>query len=128
MGRIFGFVALLAVVGTGAYVFMHQAQSVTGANGNPGSTVEMIAVERDIMNVARAERNYVASHGNCVAFAELHSSGELSIDSPNRGPYNYSVDCGSGTSFRAVATYSGPDGSSLPKAVSVDETMHMSQQ
>ncbi len=128
MGRILGFVALLAVVGIGAYVFMRQAQGVTGNNGNPGNTVEMLAVERDIMNVARAERNYVATHGSCVAFSELHSSGELSIDSPGRGPYTYSVDCGSGGSYHALATYTGPDGSPLPKSISVDETMHMSQQ
>ena len=128
MGRILGFVALLAVVGIGAYVFMRQAQGVTGNNGNPGNTVEMLAVERDIMNVARAERNYVATHGNCVAFSELHSSGELSIDSANRGPYTYSVDCGSGGGFHALATYTGPDRSPLPKSISVDETMHMSQQ
>ena len=128
MGRVFGFVTLLAVVGIGAYVFMRQTQAVTGSNGNPGNTVEMLAVERDIMNVARAERNYLATHGSCVTFAELHSSGELSIDSPNRGPYSYSVDCGSGGGFHALATYTGPDGSPLPRSISVDETMHMSQQ
>ena len=44
----------------------------------------------------------------------------------NRGPYNYSVEI-SDSSFRIVATYAGPD-SSMPRILSVDQTMQVSQQ
>jgi hypothetical protein len=45
----------------------------------------------------------------------------------NRGPYQYSAEV-SDSSFRVVATYSGPENSGMPRTISVDQTMQISQQ
>jgi hypothetical protein len=45
----------------------------------------------------------------------------------NRGPYQYSAEV-SDSSFRVVATYSGPENSGMPQTISVDQTMQVSQQ
>jgi hypothetical protein len=44
----------------------------------------------------------------------------------NRGPYNYSAEI-SDSSFRIVATYAGPD-PGMPRTISVDQSMQVSQQ
>lgn len=126
MGRLFGFVVLLAVVGTGAYLYMRQAQSVTG-NGSPASVADLVGVRRDLLNIARAERSYQATHSSFASISELHTSGELNIDHDNRGPYNYAVESTS-SGFRVTATYAGPENAGVPKVISVDETMHVSEE
>jgi hypothetical protein len=126
MGRIFSLLAVLIIAAGGAYMFMHQAQSVSGG-GTPASTVDMVAIKRDLMNIARAERSYQALHSTYGSISELHSSGELSIDHDSRGPYNYSIDT-TPSGFHVTATYSGPENLNLPRTITVDETMHVSQE
>jgi hypothetical protein len=45
----------------------------------------------------------------------------------NRGPYSYSADI-SDTSFRIIATYTGAPDPALPKALSIDQSMQISQE
>jgi hypothetical protein len=45
----------------------------------------------------------------------------------NRGPYSYSAELGD-ASFRIVATYGGPESSGMPKTISIDQAMQVTQQ
>ena len=45
----------------------------------------------------------------------------------NRGPYNYTAET-SDSWLRIVASYSGPENSGMPKTISIDQTMQISQQ
>ncbi|MBZ5521541.1 MAG: hypothetical protein LAP21_04710 [Acidobacteriia bacterium] len=126
MGRLLSLVIVLAIAGGGAYLFLHQAQNATG-NGNPASAVDLVGVRRDLLNIAQAERSYQTSHSGLASISELHTSGELNIDHDNRGPYNYSVESTS-SGFRVTATYTGPENAGVAKSISVDETMHFSQE
>jgi hypothetical protein len=128
MSRLFGFVALIIVVAVGAYLYMHQTQSVmTAGTSNPRATVDLIGVKNDLLAMAQAERAHNALHGDYVSLDDLRAQGELTMTRTNRGPYTYSADVSSG-SFRIVATYSGPEGSGLPRTISIDPTMQISQE
>jgi hypothetical protein len=128
MGRAMGFVTLIAVVAVGAYVYMRQTQNVmTAGTSNPTATVDLIGVRNDLLAMAQAERTYAATHGGYVSLDELRSQGELTMTRPNRGPYNYSAEVGE-AGFRIVATYSGPDTSGMPKTLSIDQSMQISQE
>ncbi len=128
MGRAFGFISLIIVVGIGAYIYMHQTQSVMSAGtSNPTATVDLIGVRNDLLAIAQAERSHQASQGAYVSIEALRSQGDLAMTRDNRGPYNYSAEISDG-SFRIVATYSGPESSGMPKSLSVDQTMQVSQQ
>ena len=64
MGRAFGFISLIIVVGIGAYIYMHQTQSVMSAGtSNPTATVDLIGVRNDLLAIAQAERSHQASQG-----------------------------------------------------------------
>ena len=126
MGRSIGLVAVLVVLGIGAWIYMHQAQSATveGA-GSPQGAVDVVGVRRDLMSIAQAERMHNSLHSGYASLDELRSAGELSMGSSNRGPYNYSVEV-SESGFRAIATYNGPDNVVASRTISIDQDMHFS--
>jgi hypothetical protein len=125
MGRSMGLVAVLIALGAGAWIYMHEAQSATveGA-GNPTGTVNEVAVRRDLMSIARAERMHNSLHGGYVSLDELRSAGELTMGSNNRGPYNYSIET-TDSGFQAVATYAASDNQSASR-ITIDQDMHFS--
>ena len=129
MGRIFGFLTLLAGVGIGMYLYAKQAQSTSAAAGvnNPQAVVNITGVRTDLMNIAQAERGYMASEGKYASLDDLISSRSLTV-ARQRPPYSYEVET-SGSSFRVIATRSGDDASGTPKELSVDQDMlfHQSQ-
>jgi hypothetical protein len=127
MGRIFGFLALLAGVGVGMYLYAKQAQSSSAAAGanNPKAAVNITGVRTDLMNIAQAERGYYASEGKYASLDELISSRSLTV-AHQRPPYSYEVETG-GSGFRVIATRSGDDASGTPKELSVDQDMEFHQ-
>jgi hypothetical protein len=128
MGRAFGFVTLIVVVAVGAYIYMRQTQGVmTAGTSNPTATADLMGVRNDLLVIAQAERSHAALQGAYVSIDALRSQGDLTMERNNRGPYSYSAEV-SDSSFRIVATYTGPENSGMPKTVSIDQTMQISQQ
>jgi hypothetical protein len=128
MTRTFSFVALLAVLAFGAWYYMHQAQNVMSAgSSNPTATVDLIGVRNDLLAIAQAERSHAALRGSFVSVEQLRSEGDLTMNRDRRGPYSYSAEV-SETNFRIVATYTGGPDPKLPKALSIDQSMQISQE
>ncbi|HEU4417225.1 MAG TPA: hypothetical protein VFT65_20725 [Candidatus Angelobacter sp.] len=128
MGRAFGFLTLIIVVAIGAYIYMRQTQSVmTAGTGSPTATVDLMGVKSDLLVIAQAERSHAALQGSYVSIEALRSGGDLSMTRDNRGPYNYSAEI-SESGFRIVATYSGPESAGMPKTLSIDQSMQVSQE
>jgi hypothetical protein len=129
MGRAFGFLTLIIVVAAGAYIYMRQTQSaMTAGTNNPTATVDLIGVRNDLLAIAQAERSHAALHGGgYVSIDELRNQGELTMQRNNRGPYTYSAEV-SDSAFRIVATYGGPEGSGMPKTLSINQSMEISQE
>ena len=128
MGRAFGFLTLIVVVAVGAYIYMRQTRSVmTAGTSSPTATVDLIGVKNDLLAIAQAERSHAAMQGSYVSIEALRSQGELTMERNNRGPYNYTAEI-SDSSFRIVATWTGPENSGMPKTLSIDQTMQISQQ
>ncbi len=127
MSRLFGFLGIVIVLAAGAYIYTRQMQSENpGGSANPLARVEVTAIKRDLMNIARAERSYSAAHSGYGSLDALRSSGDLSLGSDNRGPYTYSAEV-SDSAFRIVATYTGTD-PGMPRTISIDETMAIHQE
>ena len=128
MGRAFGFLTLIVVVAVGAYIYMRQTQGVmTAGTNSPTATVDLIGVRNDLLAIAQAERSHAASQGTFISIDALRSQGELTMERNNRGPYNYTAEI-SDSSFRIVATYAGPENSGMPRTLSIDQSMQISQQ
>jgi hypothetical protein len=121
MGRTFGLISVVVVVGIGGYVYTRQAQSVTSVGSNPETTVDVLAVRNDLMAIANAERRYWATNARYASLDELRAGGDIEV--PHRESFDYSVET-SDTGFRIVASYSGSD-PDAPRRISVNEAMTM---
>jgi hypothetical protein len=123
MGRLFGFLSVVVVLGIGMYIYSRQVQSSSapaGAN-NPKAAINITGVKSDLISIATAERRYYASEGKYASFDELISSNYITL-ARQRPPYIYEVQTSS-SGFRVVATRSGDDASGTPAQLSVDENM-----
>lgn len=128
MGRAFGFVTLIVVVAAGAYIYMRQTRSVmTAGTKSPTATVDLMGVRSDLLAIAQAERSHAALQGSYVSIDALRSGGDLTMPRNNRGAYNYSAEV-SDSGFRIVATWTGPESTGMPKSLSIDQTMEISQE
>jgi hypothetical protein len=128
MSRVFSFVALIIVAGFGTYLFMRQAQAVSPAPGsNPTATVNLVAVQQDLLQIARAEQQHIASDGHYLTLQELRAAGDTGLPPDSRVPYNYSVEV-SGNSFSVTATYSGPPNAGVPRLLRTGPQMTISSE
>ena len=120
MGRAFGFIALIAVIAIGAYLYTNQMESATSLSGSsPTTTVDVTGVRNDLLSLANAERQYWASNAKYASLDELQSNSGIHV--PKRPNYSYSAEAGE-AGFKITATYSGPD-PKAPKRIAIDETM-----
>jgi hypothetical protein len=128
MSRAFSFVALMAVLAVGSWFYMRQTQNVMSAGtSSPSATVDLMGVRSDLLAIAQAERSHAALNGGYVSLDELRSDGDLTMSRERRGPYTYSVEFND-SNFHVVAAYSGAENSGLPKTVSVDQSMQVTQE
>lgn len=129
MGRVLGFVGLLIVMGVGMYIYKQQIVSTSapgGTTSNPRMTIDVTGVKNDLVAIANGERRHFASEGKYVDISDLISNGDISMQTPSRGPFSYSSSV-SDTGFTITATYSGDD-PGTPKNLSIDQTMQISSQ
>ena len=128
MGRGFGFVTLLFVLVVGMWFYMRQGQAAASAGtNNPTAAIDLTGVRNDLLAMAQAERSHAAMKGGYASLDDLRSQGDLTMSRSSRGPYNYSSEV-SDTSFRFLATYSGPENSGMPRSLSIDQSMEISQE
>jgi hypothetical protein len=123
MGRIFGILGAVIVLGIGIYIGSMQMQSSSEAAGanNPKAAINITGVKSDLISIATSERRYYATEGKYASFDELISSNYITV-ARQRPPYSYEVETSS-SGFRVVATRSGDDASGTPAQLSVDENM-----
>lgn len=125
MGRVFSFIALILVLAAGMYIYSRQLKAVspTAAN-NPKATVNLVGVRTDLMNIANAERRYMATEGKYASLDELISQ-QYITEARQRGPYAYDVEL-SGDGFVVTATRAGDVDPVLPAQMSVNQDMQQS--
>lgn len=122
MGRVFGFLSVVVVLGIGMYIYSRQVSSTAPAGvNNPRAAIDITGVRSDLMSIATAERRYFASEGKYASFDDLISNHYITV-ARQRPPYSYEVQTSSG-GFHVVASRSGDNTSGMPAQISVDENM-----
>src|ERR1700693_3425225 len=119
MGRMFGFLGLVIVMGIGMYIYSKQMQGTSAEAGstNPQGAINITGVKSDLSSIASAERRYFASEGKYVSLDELISTNSITV-ARERLPYSYAVEISS-NGFRVVATRSSDNPSGTPAELSV---------
>jgi hypothetical protein len=79
----------------------------------PTQAISLTGVRSDLLQIAQAERGYVATNGRCGSLDELLSSNSISMARSERDGYSYSLEC-SGGEFTVTARHSpAPAGSPI---------------
>ncbi|HXY25387.1 MAG TPA: hypothetical protein VEI73_12100 [Candidatus Acidoferrum sp.] len=97
-------VLVAAAVAFGIYHYYFKAMPVTDQGTAPTQAISLTGVRSDLLQIAQAERTYIASNGHCASLSELISSNTLVVARTERDGYTYSVDC-SGSDFTATARH-----------------------
>lgn len=110
----------------GVYHFYLKKMSVTDEGTAPTQAISLTGVRADLLQIAQAERLYIATNGHCTSLDELLSSNSLSMGRTQRDGYSYSVEC-SGANFTATARHPpAPAGSSIRfPDLSIDANMQV---
>lgn len=101
--------AAILVSAAVAYAVFHyyfQKMPVTDEGTAPTQAITLTGVRNDLLQIAQAERAYIALNSNCVSLDELISSNSLSVPRSGRDGYTYSVECSAGAEFEVTARHS----------------------
>lgn len=97
----------------GIYHFYLKKMPVTDEGTTPTQAISLTGVRADLLQIAQAERLYIATNGHCTSLDELLSSNSLSMARTQRDGYSYSVEC-SGADFTSTARHApAPPGSPI---------------
>jgi hypothetical protein len=97
-------VLVAAAVLLGIYHYYFRKMPVTDEGTAPTQAISLTGVRSDLLQIAQAERGYIALNGHCASLEELISSNTLSVPRSGRDGYTYSVEC-SGGEFSATARH-----------------------
>ncbi len=97
-------VLVAAAVFFGIYYLCLKKMPTTDEATAPTQAISLTGVGSDLMQIAEAERGYIATNGHCASLDELVSSNSLSMSRSERNGYTYSVECSSGD-FTATARH-----------------------
>jgi hypothetical protein len=124
--RAFALLLVVTALLAGAYVFYLKKMPVTDEGTAPTQAISLTGVRSDLLQIAQAERSFVATNGNCAPLTELLSSGTLAMNRSERDGYGYSVVC-SGVQFNVIASHApAPAGSPIRYPnLAIDENMQV---
>ena len=110
----------------GAYQYYLKKMPTTDQGTAPTQAISLTGVRADLLQIAQAERAYIASNSQCGSLDELISSKSLSMSRTERDGYSYTVDC-SGSDFSATARHApAPQGSPIRYPnLAIDQTMEV---
>ena|ERR1700693_1721809 len=111
--RVLALLLVSSALLLGAYVFYLKKMPTTDSGTAATQAISLTGVRSDLLQIAQAERAYVASNGSCAALPDLLSSNMLAMTRTERDGYSYSVECSS-AEFNAVARHApAPAGSPI---------------
>jgi len=88
----------------GVYQLYLKRMPVSDEGTAATQAISLTGVRMDLLQIAQAERAYIATNGNCATLDELGSSNALSVRKTGRDGYTYAVSC-SGANFNVVASH-----------------------
>jgi len=112
----------------GVYQYYLKRMPVSDEGTAPTQAISLAGVRSDLLQIAQAERAYIATNGNCVTLDELISSNSLAMSRAERDGYSYAVSC-SGQSFSVVARHApAPAGSPIRYPnFAIDQNMQLGE-
>jgi hypothetical protein len=107
------------------YEYYLKRMPTTDEGTAPTQAISLTGVRSDLLQIARAERSYIALNGHCASLDEMISSSAVTMIKPERDGYSYTVEC-SGTAFVGATAHHAPAPEGSPiryPNLAIDENM-----
>ena len=117
---------VVAALLLGVYYFYVKKMPTTDEGTAPTQAISLTGVRGDLLQVAQAERGFIAQNSHCAPIEELISSGSMTMSRTERDGYSYTVEC-SDADFSVTARHPpAPPGSPIRYPnFSIDSTMQI---
>ena len=102
--RALASILVVAAILFGVYEYYLRKMPVADKETASTQAINLTGVRADLLQIAQAERSYIALNSHCGAFDELISSNALTMTKREREGYSYSIEC-SGTDFTVFARH-----------------------
>jgi hypothetical protein len=112
----------------GVYQYYLKKMPTTDEGTAPTQAISLTGVRMDLLQIAQAERGYIALNGHCASLDELTSSNALTMSRSGRDGYSYSIDC-SGSDFSVTGRH-GPAPAGSPvryPTLAIDQNMQVQE-
>lgn len=110
----------------GVYQYYLKKMPTTDEGTAPTQAISLTGVRMDLLQIAQAERGYIAVNSQCASLEQLASSNTLSMSRSERDGYSYSVEC-SGGDFSVTARHApAAEGSPIRyPTLAIDQNMQV---
>jgi len=117
------------LIAGGIWYFYTKQMPTTDPGKAPTQSINLTCVRIDLVQMAQAERSYVASNGHCGSLNDLSSSGTVNLSRTERDGYSYEVKCGDGADFSIVAHHAPapPDSPIRYPILAVDQHLQVGE-
>lgn len=119
-----GFLGVVLALGAAFYLYNAQLTR-TGSSGtaSPQEQIDVTGIRMALLEIAQAERTYVAAHGTYGTLEQLRAEGAPALGTDRRG-YAFQLEVNGAQSFRATATPTDPNKQGWP-TLTIDASMQV---
>src|SRR6266487_2711286 len=111
--RALAMIFVAAAILFGVYHFYLKKMPTMDQGTAPTQAISLTGVRSDLLQIAVAERGYIATNGHCASLDELISSHSLSMTRTERDGYSYTLECSGGEFSAAARHLPAPAGSRI---------------
>ena len=121
-----GFLGIVLALGAGFYLYNAQLTRGAGAGApSPQEQIDVTAVRMALLEIAQAERTYVAAHGTYGTLEQLRGEGAPALGTDRRG-YAFRLETNGSQGFTATATPTDANTPGWP-TLSIDASMQIAE-
>ena len=121
-----GLVGIVLALGAAFYLYNAQlTQAGSGAAAPPQEQIDVTGIRMALLEIAQAERTYVAAHGIYGTFEELRAEGAPALGTDRRG-YTFQLDIDGSQAFKATATPADGNKQGWP-TLTIDASMQIGE-
>ena len=120
-----GFLGIVLALGAAFYLYNTQLTRPSSAAASPQEQIDVTGIRMALLEIAQAERIYVAARGTYGTLEQLRAEGAPALGTDRRG-YSFQLDVNGGLGFTATATPTDPDKQNWP-TLSIDASMQIAE-
>lgn len=121
-----GFLGIVFALGAALYIYNAQlTRGGSASNASPQAQIDVTGIRMALVEIAQAQRTYVAAHGTYGTFEQLRAEGAPALGTDRRG-YTFQLELNGSQGFKATATPADSNKPGWP-TLSIDASMQIAE-